>query len=275
MPLVQEPTEIVTDPRGYLTAVHGDASVGKTSFCQQIPGHYFLYGANAGIEGLSVYGDPITSWGNFIDKAKELLAAKTSKFKDQRPITTIIVDVLTDLFDYAAVEVCKTQRFLEKGVAKKYDKIEDVPFGKGYKATCKLMLRNLGILQLHGFGIVMTSHTKERIFKWAGADHTHFGFNLPPSAELAVKAACGAIGHFVTEEEIKRNEDGDIIKAEVARVMYWQPTFTRLAKHRLEGFPEKLPLPMNKGWETYCAAFTETVEKIKEAKLRKTEISQA
>ena len=43
MTLMQEPTSVVTDPRGYLTAVHGAAAVGKSSFCAQIPDHYFLY----------------------------------------------------------------------------------------------------------------------------------------------------------------------------------------------------------------------------------------
>ncbi len=264
MPLAQEPTAIAIDPRRYMTAVHGPAGVGKTSFCAQITDHYFFYTPNSGVEGVEVYGDPILNWKDFIAKAKEVIEAKKKNFENQRTIKICVIDVLGDLFDYAGAEVCATQRFMEKGVAHKFDKIDDVPYGKGFKAAYKLLLQNLGTLYLNGFGILLSSHTKERIVKWAGQDLTHYGFNLPPSAELAIKAACGAIGHFVVEEKIEKGADGEILRVETGRSMYWQPTFLRLAKHRLKHFPEKLDLPMDKGWETYCNAFAETVAKLKE-----------
>lgn len=263
MPLAQQATPIVTDPRGYITALIGPAGIGKTSFGAQIDGHYFFKTPNAGTEGVEVVGDPILSWSDFIEKATELLEAKKDNFKEQREVKMCIVDVITDLFDYAGIEVCKTQKFMEKGVAKKYDKIEEVPFGAGYKAACKLLLRNLGVLHLNGFGILLTSHVKERVIKWAGSDHQHYGFNLSPSVALTIEAACGAIGQLVMEETIERNDEGTIIKAETGRWMYFQPTFLRTAKHRLEGFPAKLPFKINEGWSTYCKAFTETVEKRK------------
>ncbi len=263
MVLAQTATPIVTDPRGYMTAIHGPAGVGKTSFGQQIPDHYFFYTPNGGMEGVEVFGDPILSWSDFKVKAKEVIDAKKAGFKDQREIKVCVIDVLGDLFDYAGMEVCATQHFMEKGVAHKFDKIDDVPFGKGYKAAYQLLLRNLGILHLNGFGILLASHTKERLVKWAGQDLQHHGFNLPPSAALAVKAACGAIGHFVVEEKIERGDDGTITKVETGRSMLWQPTFLRLAKHRLKNFPEKLDLPIGRGWETYCNAFKETVMKLK------------
>jgi len=266
MVLTQTPTAIAIDPRRYLTAIHSAAGVGKTSFCAQIPGHYFFYTPNSGVEGVEVYGDPILSWKDFVAKAKEVIDAKKKGFENEREIKICVIDVLGDLFDYAGAEVCATQRFMEKGVAHKFDKIDDVPFGKGYKAAYKLLLRNLGTLYLNGFGILLSSHTKERLVKWAGQDLTHYGFNLPPSAALAVKAACGAIGHFVVEEKIKKGDDGVILRVETGRSMFWQPTFLRLAKHRLKHFPEKLDLPLDRGWETYCDAFAETVKKLKEAK---------
>jgi len=262
MALMQTPTPIITDPRSYMTAVHAAAGVGKTSFAAQIPGHYFFQ-TEAGTEGVEVYGDPILSWKDFIAKAKEVIDAKRNNFAGQREITMCIVDTLENLFDYAGREVCATQVFLEKGVPRKYDKIDDVPYGKGYKATHHLLLRNLEVLRLNGLGVLLISHTKERPMKWAGQELIHYGLNLPPSAELAVKAACGAIGYFFMEEEIKRNSNGDIVKAELARWMCWQPGFLYTAKHRLENFPEKLPLPMGRGWETYVSAFNETIQKRK------------
>lgn len=267
MALAQEPTPVVTDPRGYMTALIAGPGVGKTSFCAQIPGHYFFYTPNAGTEAVQVFGDPILTWKGFIEKAGELIEAKKNNFKDQRKVEVCIIDTLGDLFGYAGIEVCATQTFLEKGVPRKYAKVDDVMWGKGFKAAYELLLRNLGTLHLNGFGIFLVSHTKERIVKWAGDDYHHRGFNLPPSAANAIQAACGAIGHFVIEEEIKRNDAREIVKIEQGRFMYWQPSFLRLAKHRLKGFPEKLPLPMDKGWETYCKAFKETVEKIKSGRV--------
>jgi len=267
MALAQTATAVAIDPRSYMTAVHSGPGVGKTSFCMQIPGHYFFYTPNAGMEGVEAFGDPILNWGDFINKAKEVIAAKESGFKDQREIKICVIDTVGDLFDFAGIEVCKTQHFLEKGVAHKFDKIDDVPFGKGYKAAFQLLLRNLGTLKLKGFGIMLTSHTKERLVKWGGENLQHHGFNLPPSAALAVYAACGAIAHFVVEEKIEKDkETGDIVKVETGRSMFWQPTFLRLAKHRLKGFPEKLELPIDRGWEVYCDAFAETVAKLKEGK---------
>lgn len=266
MTLAQTPTSIITDPRGYMTAVHGTVGVGKTSFGQQIDGHYFFI-TESGIEGVEVYGDPILNWKSFIAKAKEVIDAKKNNFKDQRRIETCVVDTLENLFGYAGAEVCATQTFMEKGVAHKFDKIDDVPFGKGYKAAFGLMLRNLEQLRLHGFGLLLLSHTKERIIRWAGENRTHYGFNLPPSAALAVEGACGAIAQFVIEQTIIKSEEGIITNVESGRYMYWQPTFLRSAKHRLKGFPEKLELPIDRGWEVYCDAFTETVAKLKEGSI--------
>lgn len=266
MTLTQAATAIAIDPRCYLTAVHGPSGVGKTSFGAQIADHYFFYTPRGGVEGVEIFGDPILCWSDFIEKAKEVIAAKKSNFENQRVIKICVIDVLGDLFDYAGVEVCATQRFMDKGVAYKFDKIDDVPFGKGFKAAYQLLLRNLGTLYLNGFGILLLSHTKERFVKWAGQDLHHHGFDLPPSAALAIETACGAIGHFIVEEKIEKGVDGAILRVETGRSMYWQPTFLKLAKHRLKHFPEKLDLPIDRGWEVYCAAFAETVAKLKEGK---------
>jgi len=267
MVLRQVPIPRIIDPRAYMTAILGGTGVGKTSFGVQIPGHYFLL-TEVGTGGVKPYGDIIFNWKGFIEKAKEIIAAKDTGWKDQRVISTINVDTLDNLFDYACAEVCATQTFIEKGVAHKYTKVDDVPWGKGYKAAYQLMLRNLEQLRLHGFGVFLYGHTKERPVKWAGEDLQHKGFNLPPSATLAVQAACDAVGHFEMTETIQKDPTtGVILKVEQSRKMYWQPTFLRLAKHRLEGFPAELDLPMNKGWETYCEAFATTVQALDEKQL--------
>lgn len=261
MVLRQEPIPRITDPRRYLTAIHADAGVGKTSFAVQIPGHYFLI-TEAGIEGIEPTGDYILSWKDFLDKGRELIEAKRAGFPDQRVIEALVVDTLDNLFDYACTEVITTQTFLEKGRPVKYAKIEDVPFGKGFKEAAKLLIRNLETFRLNGFGVILLGHTKERVIKWAGQDLSRAGFNLPPSASALLEAACGAIGQFVVEERTERDAQGNLVTRELGRYQYWQPTMTRLAKHRLENFPEKLALPLNGGWRVYEEAFQATLAKL-------------
>lgn len=264
MTLQQTPTEIVTDPRKYLTLVYGIAGVGKTEFGAQIPGHYFFY-TEAGVEGVKIFGDPIFNWDDFLDKCDEVVTAKAAGWKDPegnsiREITTIVVDTYENLYAHAAVWICKNQTFPEKGVQHKFARIEDVMFGRGYKRTNELLIEKLNKLVLSGFGVLVISHAKERTITWRGQDMTAFGPNLPPSAAQGIIDACGAVSFFILEESSEKDEEGKITKVEEGRYMYWQNTFLITAKHRLPNFPTKLPLPRNKGYATYLEAFKNTVE---------------
>jgi hypothetical protein len=274
MALSQIPSEIKTDPSDYLTLIIGVAGVGKTSFAAQWPNNYFLI-TEAGTEGVEVYGHPVTAWDTpekdsegrpmgFIQSLSELMAGKEVGWKGMRPVKTVTVDNLDVLYRLCGAFVVKKYTFPDKGVAHKYDRIEDVPFGKGYDRTNEILVMTLENFMLHGFGVILTSHTKERNIKWAGQDLDYLGPNLPPSGRAAIVGACGAVGHFVIESIIKRDDDGVIRSEEQRRVMYWQPAFLREAKHRLKGFPECLPLERDKGYETYLNAFNEAVEALKQ-----------
>ncbi len=137
--LQQISSAIATNPSRYLTGIHGTAGVGKTSYGQQIPGHYFMI-TEAGTEGVKVFGDPILSWEEFLNKCSEVVATRTRGWKDpegneQREITTFVIDTYENLYAQAAVWVCKNCTFPEKGVHHKFSRIEDVPYGKGFTRT--------------------------------------------------------------------------------------------------------------------------------------------
>lgn len=261
--LQQTPTKIVTDPRKYLTLIYGIAGVGKTEFGSQIPGHYFFY-TEAGIEGVQVFGDPILSWNGFIEKCNEVVTAKQAGWKDPedkpiREILTLVVDTYENLYGHAGDWICKNTTFPEKGVQQRFERIEDVPYGKGYKRTNELLIAKLNKLLLFGFGVLVVSHSKERPITWKGQDFQSYGPKLPPSAADGIIDACGAVSFFNTEERTNKNDEGKVIRIEEGRYMYWQNSFLIRAKHRLPGFPAKLPLPRGKGYQTYLDAFEKTV----------------
>lgn len=267
--LQQVPTEIVTDPRRYLTLVYGIAGVGKTEFCAQFPGHYFFY-TEAGIEGVKIFGDPILSWEDFIEKCNEVVAAKKAGWKDPegepvREILTIVIDTYENLYWHAGAWICAHQTFPEKGVQHKVARIEDAPYGKGYTRTTELLVEKLNKLMLCGFGVIVTSHSKEKPITWRGQDFQAYGPKLPPSAADGIIDSCGAVSFFNTEESTSKDAEGNVHQVEEGRFMYWQNSFLIRAKHRLPGFPAKLPLPRGKGYETYLNAFNETVKKNQEA----------
>ena len=259
--LKQTEDEIVTDPRKYLTTIHGRAGVGKTSWGVQIPGHYVLM-TEAGTQGLRPFGEPIFSWEEFLIKIKEIVEAHQGGFKGQREITTVVIDTYERLYKYAGEWVAKNIWFTEKGHKSKVDRIEDAPYGKGFSATSDLLIGVLQRVMLHGLGIVVIAHSKQRTIKYAGRDIESFELNLYPSAAQALIDASNAVGYFELDEEMARNEQGEIANIKSTRTQYWQGAFARVAKHQLKGFPEKLPLERNMGYSTYLEAFKATVTNI-------------
>lgn len=270
--LVQQPVPIQTDPRNYLTLIHGIAGIGKTTFGSQIEGHYFFL-TEKGTEGVSVYGHPILAWDTpdlnedkdktpkgFLQSCGELLQGR--KAEGVRQVKMVVVDTIENLIELAGVWICKNRTFPEKGVHHKFDYIDDVPWGKGYKAASQLILGKLNKLMLEGFGVLLISHTAERHVKWAGQDLTKYGPNLTPKTERYIVDACGAVGHFVIDQTTKKDEEGKIVKVEEGRYAFWQPAFLRVAKHRLTAFPEKLELHRDTMWPDYCATFEKTVNGI-------------
>jgi hypothetical protein len=255
-PLSQVPTKVEGDPTQYMTMVHGDAGTGKTTFISQIEGHYILY-PEAGIKGVSVYGEPVLDWPGFIRIANELVAAKREEWVNQREVKVICVDTYEALWDVCGKWICENQKFLVKGKMEHYDKPQDVPWGAGYRAVNDLILEKLNKLLLFGFGIFLTSHTRERVIQWRGQDFTHYGPNLTTTSAEAIVAACDAVGYFTIEQEVNKDETGKLISTETGRRAYWQPTFLRVAKHRLPNFAEWLPLPLGSAWEGYKTEFAD------------------
>jgi len=265
MALAQEKIHIKVDPRDYITMVLGDAGSGKTTFCSQIPDHYII-GCEPGQEGVEYHGEPCPDFKTFLRIATELINAKNTHFKDQREIKVVVIDTYDRLFELCGVYVVQEEIFMEMGKAQKFAKVDDVPYGRGYKRVNELLIGLIYKLRQAGFGIVLASHVKERIVKWQGQDVTWFGPKLPPSGCDAIIDACGVIAFFRTEEEYKKGATGEILSVKSLRRARFQPTFQIVAKHRLEGFPESMELNHHTMWQDYEKIFAETVVKVSERK---------
>lgn len=259
MPLVQTASKIVSDPRKYLHLIYGEPGVGKTTWCSQMPGHYFL-ATEAGTSGVSIFGENIVSWEHFLEKCAELAEAKQKNFEGQRVVETIVIDSYDALWEYCGHEVMRTEKFMVKGSLTSFKKVQDVEFGKAYARVNEVVIEKLRKLRLMGFGVVVIGRFKERQVDWNGQKLTAFGLAMSDSVQNAIVSECDAVGFFMTEQNVVRNEKMEVVETETGRWQYWQPSFLRTAKHRLKGFPERLPLPMN-GWEVYVNAFNETLEK--------------
>ena len=259
--IAQEASKVVLDPREYLTCGFGVAGSGKTSWCSEIDGAYFLK-CEDGTKGVSVYGHNILCWSDFIDSCVAILQQKQTSFEGVRPISTIVIDVYEALWKMAGEWICANERFIDKGKLEKYDKIEDAPYGKGYSRTSDLVLSKINKLMLSGFGVVLLSHASEKTVKWAGREYDRVGPNLSPKAQDALVDACDAVGYFCIEESISRDESNNVKKVEQGRYIYWQPTFTYRAKHRLKGFPDRVSYTYGKGWREYKEVFEKVAREV-------------
>lgn len=259
--LKQEPTKVEIDPRSYLTLIYGEAGVGKTSFGAQIPGHYFL-ATEPGISGVSVFGDVVPTWEEFLTKCSELKQAKQSNFEGQREIKVIVIDTYDALWDSAAAYIMKKESFMVKGQPVKFNHVDDVLYGKAYKRVNTLLINTLQRLRALGFGVLLLAHSKEKTITWRGQEFTTYGLRLSASSQDEIVAACDVVGFAHTEESVQKDDKGNVIQREEGRYIYWQPAFLRTAKHRFKNFPERTYIPLDKGWREYTRVFTEVAHNV-------------
>ena len=256
--IAQQPSAIVTDPRKYWLTVHGDQGVGKTTFASQIPGHYFLC-TEEGLPGLSAYKSSVFNWAHFVAIVNKIVLDKERSWEDVdgnplRPITTLVIDVYEKLWDMLGKYVCDKQKFLVDGRPQSFDRVDDVPWGKAYKRVNGIIIPLLEEVMRRGFGLVTICHTKVSDVKWSGEMVQKYHLNLSDKSEAALKSASSAIGYFTVKEKIGK-KDSIVTSVETARVAYWQPTFFRVAKHRLKGFPEQIILKRDTQWQDYVKIF--------------------
>jgi len=263
MPLNQEVTPPVDDPRRWLHLIHGEPGVGKTSWAAQIPGHYFVR-TEEGCKGLYTFGEDVTTWEQFVNNiVGELVKGVETNWEGQRKVETIVIDVVEKLWEICAKWIVKNRTFLVKGTPQSFADVRHVPFGIGYTDTTAELLRVIRVIQHLGIGMVLLSHTNYRRFPWGTEELRRAEPDFTPSTVDDIVGECDAVGYFATDEVAKKELVDGVIKVvsiEKGRFQYWQPQFLRIAKHRYD-LPERFPLIKYEGWKDYCAEFAKGVEK--------------
>ncbi len=260
MALTQTASSIVQEPRQFLHLIYGEPGVGKTSWCAQISGHYFI-STEPGTKGVSVFGHNCLTWPDFMTTCIELKKARETNFEGQRVIEAVIIDSYDALWQMCGNHIMASETFIVKGRAEKFKRVEDVEYGKAYARVNSEVIGIVRKLGLLGFGVILIGHMKERLVKFRGQELTGVGLSSSQSVQDAIVKECDAVGYFMSEETIKKNDKGEVESVELGRWQYWQPSFLRLAKHRLEGFPERLALPIGQGWQVYEDTFREIAQK--------------
>lgn len=265
MPLSQARSKVITDPRKFLHCIYGEAGVGKTDFASQIEGHHFLM-AEEGVGGVQVYSDPVPTWSDYINKCIELQQAKTTNFEGIRRVEVVVIDTYDALWTSCAKHVMATETFMDDETRRptRFDRVDDVGFGKAYKRVNETLMGTITKLRLLGYGVFILAHSKERVVKWNGQKLDGITLALSGSAQDALTNECDAIGYAMVNETISKDDQGNLKSIEHDRWIYWQPTFLRLGKHRLKNFPEKTSMPMGTGWEIYEKTFTECANNLVE-----------
>jgi hypothetical protein len=265
MVLQQTITPIVRDPRQYITMLYGRAGVGKTTFGSQVPGHYFIK-TEEGTAGVETFGEVVITWEDVLKVLTEIITEKEANWLDKdgnplREVKTVVFDTGDMLAELASAWVCKNISFPEKGIKQKFERIEDVPFGRGYKAVARVVVNMITKLRLYGLGVMVLCHAKEFTKQWRGQDFTAYRPNFAPSLVEQLLGACDCVGYIAAEENYQKDSDGKVVKISGAHSVHWQSHFLYEAKHRLKGFPESLEIGIDNGYDVYVRAFKETIEK--------------
>lgn len=170
-----QPNKVSRDLSGYITFLYGPPKVGKTTFGSKMPGHLILAferGYNA-LPGVMV--QPITSWGEMKQVARELKKPE---------VQAIYKSLIVDTVDIAA-EACQKYVCSQLGI----DSIGEGGWTNNgwakYKKEFEETFRSLTQL---GYAIVFISHEKERkITPQVGEAYDQIGSSVQSSAMAIIE----------------------------------------------------------------------------------------
>lgn len=222
MALATAKSIVKTDYQNLNVTIVGAPKVGKSTFASQLGGGVYVAAFEPGYHFLEVFKSDISKWQDFENLV-------TSFHTEKHSFKHLVIDTVDIMHGYAEDEICRRN---------KVDKITDLPYGSGFKATKKLMMNELDRLNKLGMGITFITHTKDKEFtkdniKWSG-----IGTSMSASVEEQILGLCDLILFIYIDK------DG-------SRKIRTKPTkWIQCAGDRSNKLPELMPLDAKLVMET-------------------------
>jgi len=227
-----QPSVISRDLRGKYVLLYGKPKAGKTTAAASFP-HSLLVAFERGYNALGgVRAVDITKWSEFKTVLRQL-----EKPEARQMYETIVIDTISIAWEYCEQHVC-----IQNGV----QKISDIPWGGGYSACKKEFESALRKITMLGYGLVLISHSTNRIEKTAdGSEIEIISPEMPKRAAEICNGLVDIIGYIGGEYE-----DGQFV-----RYLYTRETPTLFAGSRFKYLAPKIKF----GYEELVNAIADAI----------------
>jgi len=220
MKLPTEKTPPKTDLVDMNFLVYGPPKIGKSTFCSHAEGALFL-ATEAGLNHLSVYQTPISSWEEMTEALAQIAAGGHS-------FRTVVIDTVDNAYRFCEEYICR-----KLGI----EHPSDAAYGKGFGSVNSEFTRVLTKLGSLPYGLILVSHAREREVTTRTGTLMRIGPTLPEGARKIVTGFADCILYF--DVETIPGTDG---KNTYRRVIRTKPTTHYEAGDRTGRLPETLPL---------------------------------
>lgn len=201
-----EPNVVSKDLKGKIIALYGSVKSGKTSNACKFE-KPLLIAFEKGFNAISgIKAQPINTWGNFKMVLKQLDNPKAKAL-----YSTIIIDTVDIAYDLCEKFVCQREQV---------EKIADIPWGAGYKMLRQEFfstLRNIAILD---FGLIMISHSLERVSEQNGQQIIKTVSTLNDRAKDIVFGMADIVGY--SRVEIDESTGHNKMMLYLRETPYWE-----------------------------------------------------
>lgn len=217
-----QPSVISRDLRGKYVLLYGKPKAGKTTAAASFPNSLLVafergYNALGGVRAVD-----ITKWSEFKTVLRQL-----EKPEARQMYETIVIDTISIAWEYCEQHIC-----IQNGV----QKISDIAWGGGYSACKKEFESALRKITMLGYGLVLISHSTNRIEKTAdGSEIEIISPEMPKRAAEICNGLVDIIGYIGGEYE-----DGQFV-----RYLYTRETPTLFAGSRFKYLAPKIKFGYN------------------------------
>lgn len=177
MALAKEPSKITTDYKSLNVAIVSAPKVGKTTLASKLGEGVYFAATEKGHDFVSIMKSDIHVWSDFTSLVKDL-AAEKHNYKH------LVIDTMDNLYQMVSDYVCEIN---------KVKSISDIPYGGGYTAAKKMLVKELTYINTIGLGITFITHEKMVEVKKDSITWTAMRTSLSQSIEETILGMCDLI----------------------------------------------------------------------------------